>query len=59
VLIRDSYLETYAKELAEGIGAISPDAVWPVNCIDWEKAVEQLKQDYTSVDFEGETYWRK
>jgi hypothetical protein len=34
-LIRDSYMEDYAQELAEDIGAISKDAQWPLNCIDW------------------------
>lgn len=56
-LIRDSYFETYAQELAEDIGAISRNAQWPLGCIDWEKAADELKQDYTSVEFDGETYW--
>lgn len=56
-LIADSYFEEYAQELAEDIGAINHDATWPNDCIDWEKAAEQLQQDYTSVDFDGETYW--
>lgn len=30
---------------------------WPYNCIDWEKAANELKQDYSTVDFEGETYY--
>ena len=56
-LIRDSYFETYAEELAGDIGAIDKNASWPVNCIDWKEAAEQLRQDYTNVDFDGETYW--
>jgi hypothetical protein len=56
-LIRDSYFEDYAREFARDIGVIQDDTSWPANCIDWEKAVEQLKCDYGEVDFNGETYW--
>ena len=56
-LIRDSYFETYARELAEDIGAISGDEKWPCTCIDWEKAASELQMDYTSVEFDGVTYW--
>lgn len=56
-LIRDSYFEDYAAELAEDIGAISPDAGWPAHCIDWERAARELRMDYTSVEFDGVTYW--
>jgi hypothetical protein len=57
VLIRDSYFEDYAQELAEDIGAINRNAVWPNNCIDWTQAARELQQDYTAVDFDGVTYW--
>jgi len=56
-LIADSYFEDYARQLAEDIGAIGRDAQWPCNCIDWEKATSELQHDYTSVTFDGETYW--
>ena len=56
-LIRDSYFEDYARELAEGCGMVKDDVTWPNNCIDWEKAADMLKQDYMSVDFGDETYW--
>lgn len=55
-LILESYFEDYAKELAEDIGSINKDATWPNNHIDWEAAADELKQDYTEVDFGGETY---
>lgn len=57
VLISDSYFEKYAREFAEDIGAIKNCDKWPATCIDWEEAADELKQDYTSVDFGGETYW--
>lgn len=56
-LIRDSYFEDYARELAEDIGAIDRKATWPNQYIDWEAAAEALQQDYTSIDFDGVTYW--
>lgn len=56
-LIRDSYFRDYAEELAEDIGAVNKDATWPNNFIDWESATDALKQDYTSVEFDGVTYW--
>lgn len=56
-LVRDSYFEDFAKEEAESIGAIDPNASWPLGCIDWEKAASELKMDYTAVDYDGETYY--
>jgi hypothetical protein len=56
-LIRDTYFEDYAREFAQDIGAIKESMDWPCNCIDWEKAADELKQDYTSVDFDGVEYW--
>lgn len=55
-LILDSYFEEYAQELASDIGAIKKDAEWPNNHIDWTAAAEELKNDYTELDFGGETY---
>jgi hypothetical protein len=55
-LIHEVYFERYAEELAYDIGAISKDASWPSNFIDWSAAAEALKQDYTEVDFGGNSY---
>lgn len=55
--VKDSYFEEYAREFAEDIGAISGDERWPATCIDWEKAAGELQMDYSSVEFDGETYW--
>lgn len=56
-LIHESHFENYARDLAEDLGYISRDDHWPHTCIDWEQAARELQQDYTSVDFDGETYW--
>ena len=55
--IPDHEFEAYAEELADDIGAIDKRASWPLNCIDWTKAAEELQADYSSFDFEGVTYW--
>jgi hypothetical protein len=56
-LIHENYFETYARELAEDIGAISNEDHWPNRCIDWEQAADELKMDYTSIEFGDETYY--
>lgn len=57
MLIRDSYFEEYARELAKDRGAIRDDLNWPYTCIDWQDAACELQQDYVSVDYDGVTYW--
>jgi len=56
-LIRDSYFEDYARDFAEDIGAISQNMAWPCCHIDWAAAAESLQMDYSSVEFDGTTYW--
>lgn len=56
-LIRDSYFEAYARELAEDCDMIPNGLSWPCRCIDWEQAAEELQMDYFSVDFDGVDYW--
>jgi len=56
-LIADHYFETYARELAEDIGAIGRDLAWPACHIDWEAAADALRMDYTSVTFGETEYW--
>jgi hypothetical protein len=56
-LIRDSYFREYAMDLADDIGAILDELRWPTNCIDWDRAAQELQTDYFDVDFDGVTYW--
>lgn len=56
-LISEDYFTEYAQELAEDIGAIKSDMGWPCNCIDWDEAADQLKQDYMAVEFGSVTYY--
>jgi hypothetical protein len=55
--IPDRDFVSYAKELAEDIGAVNSSLGWPYGCIDWEAAAEELRTDYASVEFDGDTYW--
>ena len=56
-LVRDSYFEEFAEEEAKELGLIQHDARWPANHIDWEAAATELQQDYSSVEFDDDTYW--
>ena len=55
--IAEWHFEDYARELAEEIGAIDPNANWPLNRIDWTAAAEDLKMDYSSIEVNGTTYY--
>ena len=56
-LIRDSYFEEYAQDLAEDCCDIPNRNEWPVRCIDWVQAADELKMDYSQIDFDGAEYW--
>ena len=59
-LVRDSYFEDYAREQADDMhGEAMRAASWPFNHIDWSAAADAMQQDYTSVEFEGVTYWAR
>lgn len=56
--IDEDYFEQYAREFAEDIyGDEIATAKWPFDHIDWEKAAEDLKQDYSSVEADTVTYY--
>jgi len=58
MLIREDGFEEYAREVASefahGYENVSED--WPFCHIDWEAAAEALKQDYTEIEFDGDTW---
>ena len=35
--------------MAEDLGAIDPNAGWPLYCIDWDQAARDLRMDYTEI----------
>jgi len=57
-LIHDSYFAQYAEELAHDLGLVSGEMMdWPLRHIDWQAAAEELQMDYSTIDFDGQTYW--
>ena len=56
-LIRSTYFKAYAMDMAEDCGMLEKGAAWPYTCIDWDQATDELKMDYTSVQFAGIEYW--
>lgn len=57
--VNEDYFESYAEQLASDIGAIQPDAGWPLMFIDWKAAAEALKQDYTEIELDGQSFWTR
>jgi hypothetical protein len=55
-LIHEDNFEDHARELAESTGAIGRNPGWPLHCIDWGQAAEELRMDYTEVTYDGVTY---
>lgn len=55
LMIPEVEFEEYAREFAEDIGAIKGSG-WPLTWIDWKRAAQELRMDYTEVEFEGTTY---
>ena len=55
-MIPENDFEEYAQQFAEDIGTIHDNAQWPCTCIDWERAARELSMDYSSVEYQGDTY---
>jgi hypothetical protein len=55
-LIRANYFTDYARELIVDCGHISHDFPSWIE-IDWKETAENVKQDYSSVDYDGVDYW--
>lgn len=55
-LIRDSYFVEYVEELLKDCGDL-PQNIPGYIVIDWEATADNIRQDYTSVDFDGVTFW--
>lgn len=56
-LISEHYFEHHAAELAEDLGLVDRNAIWPYNHIDWSAAAEDLKQDYVTISIGSEDYY--
>lgn len=56
IIVRDSYFTEYAQELCEDIGDM-PKGFPNYIEIDWEATARNIRQDYTTAEFDGVTYW--
>jgi hypothetical protein len=55
-LINDTYFEDYARQLHADINGSDKEDTWPYSCIDWTAAADALKQDYTTLEWDGGTF---
>lgn len=60
VAIHDDYFTEYTKELVCDVGYL-PDNLpwWIANHIDWSGVADELKMDYSAIEFDGQTYWTR
>ena len=55
-LIKAEYFVDYCQELVSDIGDL-PRNIPGYLVIDWDATAENIKEDYTEVDFAGDTYF--
>lgn len=55
-LIRGTYFGEYAEEMLKDIGDLPKDIPHYI-VIDWEATADNIREDYTAVDFDGIEYW--
>lgn len=60
-LYHEDIFDDHAEELAKDCSDVPRDQwnQWPFTCIDWKEAANVLKQDYTTIEIDGETYYAR
>lgn len=56
ILIHKNYFVEYVKEMLHDIGEFPRDIPWYIE-IDWDSTAQNIKMDYTTIDFDGEPYY--
>jgi hypothetical protein len=58
-MIPEGDFKEYAMELATDTGAMTEEAFsqWSFTCIDWDDAANDLATDYTTVEYQGTSYY--
>lgn len=57
-LVNSDYFTEYAEDYFRDTHDAKVDtSKWPFNCIDWEWAARELQYDYSSIDFDGSTFY--
>lgn len=56
--VLDDYFTDYAMDMLEDVGYLPADLPeWIV--IDRDETADNVREDYTSIEFRGETYWAR
>jgi hypothetical protein len=55
-MVRDSHFVAYAQEYVSDVGWLQGETPSWIE-IDWEATARNIQMDYTSVEFNGVTYW--
>lgn len=54
-LIPEDDFTEYVQDMAEDVGAVGESSSWIV--IDWEATADGVKMDYSTCEYQGETYY--
>jgi len=57
-LISEADFKDFAMEEAKCLSEVNFND-WPYNRIDWDQAAEDLKSDFTCIEFDGATYYTR
>ena len=55
-LVEENDFEEYTEEYAQEVGLVPNDLAWPMYYIDWERAANDLRMDYSSATYNGTDY---
>ncbi len=55
-LIHEDFFVEYTEELLKDCGELPSEIPWYIE-IDWEKTANNIKMDYSIVEFDGATYY--
>jgi hypothetical protein len=53
--IREDHFEDHTRDVAEENGLICDS--WPLRCINWTKAADELRSAYTCAELAGRTFY--
>jgi len=56
-LIHEDDFAEFAEELVTDLGYLDTVPGWIKYHIDWEEVADELKEDYSAIDFDGVTYY--
>jgi hypothetical protein len=57
-MVSEYYWQAYAESFADDVGMVDTDSsMYPY--IDWERWAEDLKMDYTSIEYGGVTFYTR